>query len=461
VGDALCWIRRDLRLNDHRALSEATQNHSRVAVAFVYDTQILDELPDRDDRRLTFIHAALDEVDEELRAKGSCLLARYGDPVEVIPRLAAELGAEKVYANHDDDPYALRRDARVAEALRKDGRELVTFKDCVVFERDEVIKSDGDPYRVYTPYSIVWMARLSPADYAEAKVDGARFWPAKALPLEKGNLALPEVGFTRSELIVPTGRSGAVCRLRAFEERIAEYAEERDYPDREGTSTISVHLRHGTLGIREAVRAALRHESAGATKWLKELIWRDFYHMILAQFPFVVDQAFRPEYRDVEWPGTEGEFRAWCEGRTGYPLVDAAMRCLVATGWMHNRLRMVTASFLAKNLMVDWRRGEAFFARYLLDFDLASNNGGWQWSASTGVDAQPYFRVFNPVLQSRKFDPDARFITAWCPELAELPVDLRHWPHDAGLMRPDGYPSPIVNHDTQRAKAIALLSREK
>lgn len=461
MSDALCWIRRDLRLTDHRALSEATQNHPRVAVAFVYDTQILDDLPDRDDRRVTFIHAALDEVDDELRTKGSRLLARHGDPVDVIPRLAAELGVQKVYANHDDDPYALRRDAQVAEALRQDGRDLITFKDCVIFERDEIVKDDGEPYRVYTPYSAAWMAKLSPADYAEAKVGDARFWPAKQLPAEQGNLTLADVGFTRNQPIVPTGRSGALARLRAFERRIAAYARVRDYPDRDGTSMLSVHLRHGTLSIREAVRTALRHDNAGATKWLKELIWRDFYHMILAQFPFVVHEAFRPEYRDLEWPGTDAHFRAWCEGRTGYPIVDAAMRCLVATGWMHNRLRMVTASFLTKDLLVDWRRGEAFFARHLLDFDLANNNGGWQWSASTGVDAQPYFRIFNPILQSRKFDPEAKFIAEWCPELATLPVELRHWPHDAGLLRPDAYPKPIVDHETQRAKAVALLTREK
>jgi deoxyribodipyrimidine photo-lyase len=279
---------------------------------------------------------------------------------------------------------------------------------------------------------------------------------------------LSEIGFRPNGLWLKPGTAGAQERLSAFLAKIDRYKSERDFPALDSTSGLSVHLRHGTVSVRQCFREAVALQGNGPSKWLDELVWREFYHMILANFPHVVDRPFRDEYDTLEWPGTQEAYEAWEEGRTGYPLVDAAMRCLRATGWMHNRLRMVTAMFLTKDLLVDYRRGESLFARWLLDFELASNNGGWQWSASTGVDAQPYFRIFNPILQSRKFDPEAVFIKQWCPELAGFEPELAHWPHDAGPIEQlaagcqlgKDYPRPIVDHSVQRQLAIELLSRK-
>jgi deoxyribodipyrimidine photo-lyase len=458
---ALCWIRRDLRLHDHRALAEATRLADRAAVAFVYDRNILDALEDRDDRRVGFIHASLDEVAAGLAEHGSALLARHGDPVETIPRLAQETGASLVVCSHDDDPYALARDAQVAAALGKLGVAMRSVKDHVVLERQEVLTKDGRPYTVFTPYFRAWLERLREDDCSEAAPSLERLAPAAGLPAPHGNLPLSEVGFEPSHAPIEPGARAGRARLAKFVERVHEYHKRRDLFGEDGTSGLSVHLRHGTVSVRECVRAVIGDPRPGAAKWLAELVWREFYHSVLANFPHVVGGAFRREYDAVRWPGSEEHFQAWCEGRTGYPVVDAAMRCLVATGLMHNRLRMVCAMFLTKDLLVDWRKGEAFFARHLLDFELASNNGGWQWSASTGVDAQPYFRVFNPVLQSRKFDPHGGFIRRWCPELAGLSDDDVHWPHgkgQPGLPLLADYPPPIVDHSVQRERAVALLS---
>ncbi len=466
---ALCWIRRDLRLSDHTALAEAAAAAAEVIVAFVYDRPILDALADPDDRRLTFISRSLDELDSGLRSLGSHLVTLQGDPVDLIPRLAEHTGSEAVFASHDDDPYALERDTRVAGALAKDGRSFHSHKDCVVFERREVLSQTGAPFRVFTPYSRAWRALLTPEAVAERISDLARLARAP-IPLPgwayPGNLPLAEVGFRPADLWLEPGETAAHARLRTFATHgLTEYKDRRDFPGEEGTSGLSVHLRHGTVSVRECFRTALAVEGKGAAKWLDELVWREFYHMVLANFPHVVETTFREEYADIEWPGTDGHHDAWENGQTGYPFVDAAMRCFKATGWMHNRLRMVTAMFLTKDLLVDYRRGEAYFARTLLDFELASNNGGWQWSASTGVDAQPYFRVFNPVLQSRKFDPDGSFIKRWCPELEGYDANSVHWPSAtgpleqiaAGCVVGERYPHPIVDHDVQRARAIALF----
>lgn len=469
---ALVWIRRDLRLHDHAALAAATAEHERVAVVFVYDRLILDGLPDRDDKRLTFIHASLDEVDAGLRAQGSALLTVHGDPTEEIPALARRLGVEVVYTNHDDDPYALARDAEVSTTLLALGVGFRTFKDCVVFERREVLTQGGEPYKVFTPYSRAWWALLSARAMAEHTVTEGRFAPVAALEkggVRVGNHTLEEIGFTRGELWLEPGTRGGQERLEQFADRMGRYEEERNFPALNSTSGLSVHLRHGTISVRECLRFAQRHDSPGAVKWTTELIWRDFYHMILSQFPHVVDTAFQPAYQDLEWPGSEAHFVAWATGQTGYPLVDAAMRCLNATGWMHNRLRMVVAMFLTKDLLVDWRLGETYFAQKLLDFELASNNGGWQWAASTGVDAQPYFRVFHPVTQSEKFDADGAFIREWVPELAGLTGKAVHWPAGAGAVELLAagvelgvtYPRPIVDHAEMRVKAIELLGSVK
>jgi len=426
-GDALCWIRRDLRLHDHAALSAATAHHQRVAVVFVFDALILNALEDRDDKRVTFIYESLVEIDAALRAHGSRLIVLHGDPVELIPRLALELRVDAVYANHDDEPYAIARDQRVAQALQSQVQSLNTFKDHVIFERQEVTTQSGGDFRVYTPYMRAWRARLRPADVAERSVDDKSFW--LNLPESAPALApLSGYGFQSSELWLKPGASGGRERLAAFTQDLPHYGQRRDFPAISGTSGLSVHLRFGTISIREAVRHAQRHDSAGSTKWLNELIWRDFYQMIMSRFPQAMTTSFKPEYRDLVWPGPTEHFEAWKEGQTGYPIVDAAMRELKQTGWMHNRLRMIAASFLTKDLLVSWQDGEAHFARYLLDFDLASNNGGWQWAASTGVDAQPYFRIFNPITQSQKFDPEGTYIRRWVPEIAHLDSKDIHAP---------------------------------
>ena len=451
---AVCWIRRDIRLSDHRALAEATAQADQVAVVFVFDTVILDQLADRDDRRLTFIYDSLRELDESLKKNQSKLVVLHGDPVGQIPAFCQEIGADALFFNEDVDPYALKRDSAVATKVQNTN----AFKDHVVFIRDEILNQQGEPFKVFTPYSKTWKARLTPEDIASQDPDLSKLMPSDDLPGDFPELE--QLGFQRNTLWLAPGESGAHQRLRGFLPKLPDYATDRDRFNLDGTSGMSVHLRHGTISIRECLRAAIGYE-----KWFNELIWREFYHMILSQFPHVVSGAFRPEYDQIEWPGDEEAFTKWAQGQTGYPIVDAAMRCFNASGWMHNRLRMVVAMFLTKDLLVDWRRGEAYFARYLLDYDLAQNNGGWQWSASTGVDAQPYFRIFNPFRQSVKFDPDASFISKWCPELAEFPAELRHWPHDATLFDQEAagcvlgqdYPHPLVNHYEQKAKAIAMF----
>lgn len=460
---ALCWIRRDLRLADHAALAAATRDAESVYVAFVFDTAILDELEDRDDSRVTFIHEAVTEVDSGLRERGSGLIVLHGDPVQAIPSLARDLEADLVVASRDDDPYALRRDAAVERGLAAMGVEFRTVKDHVVFERDEVLSPAGTPYQVYTPYSKAWLSRLTDADAASHDPDLSRLArigeDARAVP------TLEQIGFVRREPWLRSGQRAAEARLASYLDHIDGYAEARDFPALEATSGLSAHLRHGTLSIRSCVRAARARSGAGPHKWLLELVWRDFYQMILAHFPHVTGGAFKRQYDKIVWPGEDALYQAWIDGRTGYPVVDAAMRCLAATGWMHNRLRMACASFLVKDLLVDWRRGEAWFARRLLDFDLAQNNGGWQWAASTGVDAQPYFRIFNPVLQSRKFDPEGAFIRQWAPELTGFDGESIHAPHEtprmaqiaAGCEVGRDYPAPVVDHHVQKALAIALL----
>lgn len=470
---ALCWVRRDLRLRDHRALFEACEAADEVAVVFVFDSEILGELKDSADTRVTFIHRSLVEMDSKLRAMGSRLVCVYGNPVELIPDLAKKLGATLVVASHDLEPYAMARDGEMKGRLAADGVDMVTFKDHVVFESGEVMNQAGLPFRVYTPYSKTWRANFVEGVHAAEYVPNyERLVGLEALNellVDGGRDEIPtleSMGFVEAEPWLPAGEDAAHERMAWFDSKMGAYKELRDFPAIEGTSGMSAHLRFGTISVRELVRAALRKvdsgvDVAGADKWLAEVIWRDFYHDILGNFPRVVETTFSPLYEAMVWPGSESEraeelYVAWEEGRTGYPIVDAAMRCLNQTGWMHNRLRMVVASFLTKHLLIDYRLGEAHFARKLLDFDLACNNGGWQWAASVGCDAQPYFRVFNPYLQSKKFDSDGTFIRQWVPEIASLSGELIHEPtlSDCRLL---GYPSPIVDHSTARDEAIKLF----
>ncbi|HWP18088.1 MAG TPA: deoxyribodipyrimidine photo-lyase [Burkholderiaceae bacterium] len=478
LDGALVWFRRDLRVDDQAALYHALRAARQVWCAFVFDTDVLRDLP-RQDRRVEFIHACVRELDEALRDLGARhgraqvgLLVRHGRAQEEIPRLAQALHVQAVYANHDYEPAARERDARVRGRLADLGIVLHTSKDQVIFEADEVRSATGTPYVVYTPYRTAWLRKLD--DFHVRAYPVERYAAALAPVPERWRgppPTLESLGFEHTnlhELKLPTGMHGAEELLADFLERMDRYRETRDFPALKGPSYLSAHLRFGTVSIRRLARLAWERAQAGSTgaqTWLSQLVWRDFYFQVLYHHPHVVGQAFRPQYDRVRWEhGKHAEqlYAAWCEGRTGYPIVDAAMRQLNQTGYMHNRLRMVAASFLTKHLGVDWRWGERYFAEKLNDHDLAANNGGWQWAASTGTDPQPYFRIFNPVSQSRRFDAEGRFIRRYLPELARLPDDAIHAPwlarpvelQAAGLVLGKDYPEPIVAHDEARARAL-------
>ncbi|WP_291997438.1 deoxyribodipyrimidine photo-lyase [Candidatus Accumulibacter sp. ACC012] len=470
LDSILVWFRRDLRDIDHVALGEALRRGRRVHCAFLFDREILDSLVRRTDRRVEFIRESLLELDAALRRRGGGLLVRHGWAVEEIPRLAGELGVAAVFANRDYEPQAKRRDAAVSAALNAVGIAFESFKDQAVLDGDEVLTQAGRPFTVFTPYKKAWLKRLTEDDVQPGEGGaGTLVRPSNVQRLP----ALAELGFAATDLralgFVP-GMSGARQLLADFLGRISGYRQQRDFPAVKGVSYLSVHLRFGTLSIRELVAeaiaaGALRPGHEGAATWLSELVWRDFYFMILDRFPQVAERAFKPAYEAITWeqgPPAEQAFAAWCAGRTGYPLVDAAMRQLNGTGYMHNRLRMLTASFLSKDLGVDWRRGEAYFAAQLNDFDLAANNGGWQWAASSGCDAQPYFRIFNPVLQSERFDPAGKFIRRYLPELAAVPDRFIHAPWRMSLSEQVACgvrvgrdtPAPLVDH--QQARQLTL-----
>ncbi len=459
---SLVWFRRDLRDVDHAALAAALAEEGPVYCAFVFDTTILRSLP-ADDRRVSFIHAALVELDAALRQRGGGLIVRHGDPVEEIPCLAAELGVSSVFAGRDYEPAAKRRDAEVAVRLRDAGRQLVLLRDQVIFDGDDVLTQAGKPFSVFTPYRNAWLKRLDASGLERHASSDGQLAPS---PLARGVPDLAEIGFQPADLatigIVP-GMSGARSRLDDFRSRLMRYREQRDFPAVRGVSYLSAHLRFGTISIRELVSLAWQEGGEGGNCWLSELVWRDFYFMILDRFPHVVERSFRSEYDRIVWDDWPEALAAWQAGRTGYPLVDAALRQLATSGYMHNRLRMVAASFLCKDLGIDWRHGERWFAQQLLDFDLAANNGGWQWAASSGCDAQPWFRIFNPVTQSEKFDPEGRFIRRYVPELAAVPARWLHAPWRmppveqaaCGVVIGRDYPQPIVDHDTARQRTLA------
>jgi deoxyribodipyrimidine photo-lyase len=468
---ALVWFRRDLRASDQAALHHALSSAEQVFCAFVLDSDILDRLP-RADRRVEFIWGALTALDGELRAlkPGAGLIVRQGRAADLMPQLAAELQVQAVFCNHDDEPAALARDALVAERLASFACAFKSFKDHVIFERSEVLTAVGKPYSVFTPYKNAWLRKLTP--YYLSAYPVARHAEALALsPLATGVPSLAEIGFESAGLSAHwgVGSAGAQALLDDFLDRMAQYDQTRNFPSVKGPSYLSVHLRFGTVSIRQLASEAWQRMQAGehgAEVWLSELIWRDFYHQVMHHHPHAMSSAFRPAYDAVQWEsGADADrlFEAWCAGATGYPLIDAAMLQLNQSGYMHNRLRMVTACFLIKDLGLDWRRGEAYFAEKLLDFDLAANNGGWQWAASSGCDAQPYFRIFNPVTQSEKFDAEGKFIKRYLPQLAKLPPKLIHAPWTAkplalqacGLTLGRDYPLPIVNHEEARRATLA------
>jgi deoxyribodipyrimidine photo-lyase len=486
IDRALVWLRRDLRTSDHAALHHALRAARLVWVCFIFDRDILDPLlllGRQQDRRVEFIHDALVAVDAELRAlgaqhqvKNTGLIVRHGWAHTDVPALAKKLGVQAVYASHDDEPQALARDARVRGLLADIGVALYTGKDHVVFERAEVLTQNAGPFSVFTPYKNAWLKKLQP-QYLEAFEVAAHADALAPMPAdEAGPPGLQTLGFAPTNLHsirLPGGPAGAQELLADFLQRIDDYGDTRDFPAVKGPSYLSTHLRFGTVSIRQLAREAHARSQAGefaaskgAQVWLSELIWRDFYHQVLHHHPRVVGGAFKPAYDHIVWEkGKAGNalFEAWCEARTGYPLIDAAMQQIMQTGYMHNRLRMVVACFLTKDLGLDWRRGEAYFALHLNDFDLAANNGGWQWAASSGCDAQPYFRIFNPITQSEKFDAEGKFIKRYLPQLAKLPAKLIHAPwlagpldlQAAGITLGKDYPLPVVDHATAREKTLA------
>ncbi|MCU0442445.1 MAG: DNA photolyase family protein [Bacteroidia bacterium] len=423
---AVFWHRRDLRFDDNAGLYQAQQSGLKVMPIFIFDTTILTKLTNKADQRVLFIHEQLQELKAKYASMGSDILVLHGNPIEVFEKLLTQYNIKAVYTNTDYEPYAISRDLQVAQLLSKFQINWQMIKDQCIFEKSEIVKDDGLPYTVFTPYSRKWKAALTESSF--------NAFPNNQLPdtLFKVNTPfsmpkLEELGFSKTETNFPS--------KEVKQQLIAQYHLNRDYPAIRGTSRLGIHFRFGTISIREKARKA----KALNDTFLNELIWRDFYMMILYHFPKVATQAFRPEYDYIQWRNNEEDFKAWCDGRTGYPIVDAGMRELNATGYMHNRVRMITASFLTKHLLIDWRWGEAYFAEKLLDFDLSANNGGWQWAAGCGTDAAPYFRIFNPTLQAQRFDKEGKYIKQWIPE----------------LLTPK-YPKPIVEHTLARKRCVEV-----
>lgn len=433
---ALFWFRRDLRLSDNAGLYHALRGDYPVLPLFIFDREILDRLEDKDDARVHFLHETVRELKTALEEQGSSLIVAYGHPEKIWAKLLKKYKVKAVYTNHDYEPYALQRDTALAQTLEKKGIPLKTFKDHVIFEKGEVLKKDGTPYTVFTPYSRIWYDKLDSKMVKEGRKSISYY--LQAYPTEKyfsqfhktqitDFPTLKSMGFEPSSIPFP--------KKTVAQGIIRKYGEQRNFPAIKGTSRLGLHFRFGTLSVREKARKAL----ALSRTYVNELVWRDFYSMILHHFPHVVNAPFRAKYAGIEWNNNMEEFELWCQGQTGYPIVDAGMRELNATGFMHNRVRMIVASFLTKHLLIDWRLGAAYFARKLLDFDLASNNGGWQWAAGCGTDAAPYFRIFNPYSQQEKFDKQFKYIKKWVPEYGT----------------PD-YAEPIVDHKFARERCLRI-----
>lgn len=423
------WFRRDLRLHDNAGLYHALKSNNPVIPIFIFDRNILDDLEDKKDHRVEFIYEAIEELQFQFANMGSSLEVYYGFPYDVFKTLLDKYKIEKIFTNNDYEQYAIDRDNEIARLAEKHGAKFFSYKDQVIFEKDEVIKDNKTPYTVFTPYSRKWKVLLNDFYLKNYPVEKYIHNFFKQPPVEIPSFE--SMGFERANKPFPS---------KEVSHRILQhYKEQRDFPYAEGTSRLGIHLRFGTISIRELAQLALDTSKM----YLNELIWREFYQMILWQFPHVRKGAsFKKEYDNIQWRNNENEFEAWCKGRTGYPIVDAGMRELNATGFMHNRVRMITASFLTKHLLIDWRWGEAYFAKKLLDYDYAANNGGWQWAAGTGSDAAPYFRVFNPTLQTQKFDKDLVYIKKWIPELNSF-----------------DYPAPIVEHEFARKRALETYGK--
>jgi len=421
---SIFWFRRDLRLNDNIGFLEALKSGNPVMPIFIFDSNILQELP-KNDARVTFIHGRLQEMRMEFQERYDSSIALYFDtPINVFKSLVKEYDIQAIYTNRDYEPYAKERDQEVSTYVLSKKIEFKTFKDQVVFEKDEVVKDDGDPYVVYTPYMKKWKENFSKKNVTSVSL--SEYFDKLVKNTRLPQLSLSDIGFNKSSI--------EVKNYDITPSILDNYKNLRDFPAQKGTSNISVHLRFGTISIRQAMQKAL--EAKEHTFW-NELIWREFFMQILWHYPETTHNAFRKKYDKINWRNNETEFQKWCKGETGYPLVDAGMRQLNKTGYMHNRVRMVTASFLCKHLLIDWRWGEAYFAEKLLDYELSSNVGNWQWAAGSGVDAAPYFRIFNPTTQIKKFDKDLKYINIWVEDLNELT-----------------YPDPIVDHKEARERCL-------
>lgn len=453
---SLVWFRRDLRNDDHAALYHALKNTQLVHCVFVFDTDILDQLSDNADRRVEFIWESVRELKSALQMQGSDLIVLHGKAIEEIPNLAVQLKVNAVFSNRDYEPTAKQRDTEISTKLAQLNIDFHQFKDQVLFEQDELLTKSGKPYVVFTPYKKSHLEKLNAFYLKPYPVNQYSHHLVRTSTPDM--MTLQELGFSRtnlSNLKLPTGMSGANTLFSDFSQRIQSYREARNYPAVKGVSYLSTHLRFGTISVRQLARLAWEMNGIGAEAWLSELIWRDFYFQLLHHHPCLAQsRAFKPMYEHLVFENNLEFFQAWCEGRTGYPLVDAAMRQLNQTGYMHNRLRMVTASFLVKDLLIDWRWGERYFAQKLIDFDFAANNGGWQWAASTGCDAQPWFRIFNPITQSETYDPQGQFLRKYLPELAKMNDYEIHRPWQS-LLNTE-YPTPIVVHELQRKRALDL-----
>ncbi len=424
---SVCWFRRDLRLNDNAAFFFSLKSEYPVLPVFIFDINILEKLEDKKDKRVSFIYDALKNLNNELEKAGSSFYVINSTPLKAFEKICNTFNVKEVFANHDYEPYAIERDNKIKEYLRKKNIAFHTFKDQVIFERSEVMKANGDPYTIFTPYSKIWKEKLRREKIKKFTSENLlqRLIKTKPFPFP----SLQEIGFEETESKIPS--------LNISEDLIKNYDKTRDIPSVEGTSFASVHLRFGTVSVRELVKLALQLNE----QWLNELIWREFFMMILFHFPHVVDQNFKRKYDAIKWRNNEKEFALWCKGETGYPFVDAGMRQLNQTGWMHNRVRMIVASFLCKHLLIEWRWGEAYFAEKLSDYELSSNNGNWQWAAGTGCDAAPYFRIFNPSEQIKKFDPKLTYIKEWIKDF-----------------RP-GYRPEVVKHDFARKRALEAYKK--
>jgi deoxyribodipyrimidine photo-lyase len=418
------WFRRDLRIDDNKGFLEALTSGKEVLPIFIFDQSILDQL-EKEDARVSFIHELLDKIDGELQKVGRNLAVFYGNPIEVFEKIVKENQIENLYTNHDYEPYARKRDETISAFLATKNIGFKTFKDQVIFEKSEVVKDDQTPYVVFTPYSKKWKENFkkTPLTHFESGkfLDNVVY---HSYPF----LSLNDIGFEQSKI--------KVAHFNTSEKRIQNYEDTRNFPALEGTSMLGTHLRFGSVSIRKMVAKAI--QETNETFW-NELIWREFFMQILWHFPYSKDRSFRPKYDAIKWNNNESEFQKWCEGKTGYPFVDAGMRELNATGHMHNRVRMIVASFLCKHLLIDWRWGETYFATKLLDYEQSSNVGNWQWAAGCGVDAAPYFRIFNPTEQIKKFDKDLIYIKKWIPELQEF-----------------SYPEPIVDHKFARERCLRV-----